>query len=688
MRDLSRALGRGAAPPARTAAKIDPSVIPGLAASLRCGCALVTGTRGTTTTTRIIAGAARSAGLSVITNRAGSLAGIATALVASSARGGALQPDNAVIGVFEVDEGALPRAIEALGPRLVVITNLFRDRFIARLWQPALRDLATGACVVLNADDPAVAYLGDDLPARVVYFGLADRQWARPGLDRAAGSRRCPRCGRGLRYELSFYAHLGHYACPDCGWRRPDPKFEARRVDLPGAEGSRCQVSTPAGDRTLELPLAGLGEVSDALAATAGASCLGVGPDIPVTVPRRGVAGCRQPMDIDAIAAEVAAAVGLAEGEAGVRDVMRVIARHEPAPTGQISREAELPVPIVTAVCNELRKRAVVDSSRPVRLTPEARELIGERHLAVECPGCGGLGLRAPGELAPLAAALEQAAAGAPRARMELDQSHCTVSTKIHRVLRLHQAGALEGKNILLLGDDDLICVAITRFVALAGAAPRLVTVIDADPEVLGWIGELTSQAPVRVRLIEHDLRMPLPGDLAGAFDVACTDPPYTEAGAELFLSRAVDALARKPGQHLFFSYGARRPAQALATQRLIASLGLVIRSLAPNFNSYVGAGILAGSSHLYHLRTTEQTTPRIEGEYAGPLYTADARVAQDRPYRCARCGAAYLVGRSAAAGWAQIAQLRAAGCPACGGTRFLPGQRLPGGPTPRNPPQ
>lgn len=395
-------------------------------------------------------------------------------------------------------------------------------------------------------------------------------------------------------------------------------------------------------------------------------------------------------MDIDVIAAEVAAAVGLAEGESGVRDVMRVIARHEPAPTSQISREAELPVPIVTAVCNELRKRAVVDSSRPVRLTPAARELIGADHLllALECPGCGGLGLRAPGELAPLVAALEQAAAGAPQARMEFDQSHCTVSTKIHRVLRLHQAGALSGKNIVLLGDDDLISVAIAGFAALAGAAPaqrlvtapRLVTVIDADPAVLGWIGEQTARAPVPVRLIEHDLRLPLPGGLAGAFDVACTDPPYTQAGAELFLSRAVDALTRRPGQHVFFSFGARRPAQALATQRLIADLGLVIRSLTPNFNSYVGAGILAGASHLYHLRTTDQAAPLIEGEYTEPLYTADARAAQDRPYRCARCGASYLVGRTPAAGWAQIAELRAAGCPACGGARFLPGPRsLPG---------
>ena len=75
-------------------------------------------------------------------------------------------------------------------------------------------------------------------------------------------------------------------------------------------------------------------------------------------------------MDVDVVVAEVASAVGLAEGPAGVRDVLRVIAHHEPVATREVGRLAELPVPIVAAVCNELRKRGVVDRARPVRLTP------------------------------------------------------------------------------------------------------------------------------------------------------------------------------------------------------------------------------------------------------------------------------------------------------------------------------
>ena len=383
-------------------------------------------------------------------------------------------------------------------------------------------------------------------------------------------------------------------------------------------------------------------------------------------------------MDMDAITAQVAAAVGLAEGEAGVRDVLRAVARSEPVPTSQLGRMAELPVPIVTAVCNELRKRGVIDRSRPVRLTEQARQILaGRPQLAVECPCCGGIGQRIPDELAALVAELEPMAAGAPQARMELDQTHCTVPTKIHRVLRLYEAGALDGRRIVLLGDDDLISVAIARFARLTGTGVRQLTVIDTDPAVLAWISEQTAGTGVDVQLAEHDLRQPLPAALAGAFDVACTDPPYTVPGARLFLSRAVSALERRPGQHVFFSFGARRPDQTLATQRLIADLGLVVRSVTPNFNRYVGAGILAGTSHLYHLRSSEETAPLIEDEYAGPLYTADSRAEQSRPYRCADCGAVHLVGRGTATGaeprWVQISDLQAAGCPECGGATFRP---------------
>src|SRR5258708_10358392 len=149
-------------------------------------------------------------------------------------------------------------------------------------------------------------------------------------------------------------------------------------------------------------------------------------------------------MAISSTAAEVAVSVGLAEAESGVRDVLVAVARNEPVPTSQIARLAELPVPIVAAVCNELRKRGVIDKTRPVRLTAMARQTLeaGQPYTDAGCSCCGGLGLRIPDQLEGLTAELEAVAAGAPQARMELDQTHCTGPTKSRRGLELPGTGA------------------------------------------------------------------------------------------------------------------------------------------------------------------------------------------------------------------------------------------------------
>ena len=382
-------------------------------------------------------------------------------------------------------------------------------------------------------------------------------------------------------------------------------------------------------------------------------------------------------MDLDEVVAEVAAAVGLAEGESGIRDILTAVLRAEPAAVRQVARLAELPVPIVAAACNELRKRGVVDTQRPVRLTAAGRAEVehatGAVALTVTCPGCGGRGVVIPPELAALEASLQAAADGAPGAKAELDQTHCTVATKVARVLRLHEANALAGQRIMLLGDDDLISVAIAEFAAWLGSPGliRRLAVVDTDPDVLTWIRDRTAGTGVAVELIEHDLRQSLPPELRAGFDVVLTDPPYTVAGADLFLSRAVSGLVPQPGRHVFFSFGARRPDETLAVQRSMAEMGLVVRSLAAGFNEYLGAGVLAGTSNLYHLRTAAGASPLIEDGYDGPLYTADSRAAVTRPYRCAQCKAVLDVGPGGR--WPQIAALQADGCPDCGGTIFRP---------------
>src|SRR5581483_5066850 len=205
-----------------------------------------------------------------------------------------------------------------------------------------------------------------------------------------------------------------------------------------------------------------------------------------------------------------------------------------------------------------------------------------------------------PGDVMRLA----ELAAGAPAARSELDQSHCTVATTVRRTLALDDAGALAGRRVLLLGDDDLLALAVAR---PAPAVGELV-VLDVDAAVLAYVARHAPGA----RVVAHDLRGPLPRELAARFDTVFTDPPYTCAGAELFLSRAVEALVPEVGGQVFLAFPGKPPREALRLQGAITRMGLVIRSVARNFNEYAHASILGGRSHLYHLVSAGAAAPLL----------------------------------------------------------------------------
>ncbi len=333
--------------------------------------------------------------------------------------------------------------------------------------------------------------------------------------------------------------------------------------------------------------------------------------------------------DVDPLVARVAAGVGLAEGTRGVQRVLDALARLEPVSIRVLARAVDLPVPIVAAICGELRQDGIVSESRPAQLTIAGRKRYAAAAVNVEaaCPACGGRGIGLPDEVARLRRGLARLGEAAPAPRVELDQCHCTARTKLRRALALHGAGALAGRRILLLGDDDLISLTLARFVRQLGSRDtiRELAIVDVDERLLAFIGDELAATDYPVRLIRCDLRDPLPASLVGTFDTVVTDPPYTADGAALFLSRAIEATAG-PGSDVFLSFGSRRPGAQFDLQRTIARMGLEIRALTRDFNDYIGAGVLGGTSHLYHLATTDGAQPIVRGRFEGALYTAARR--------------------------------------------------------------
>lgn len=304
---------------------------------------------------------------------------------------------------------------------------------------------------------------------------------------------------------------------------------------------------------------------------------------------------------------DVARAVGLAEGARGVEGVLAALARLEPVSVRVLGRSADLPTPIVAAICGELRRRGLVSEERPVQFTVEGRRRFSSAPAGVDtsCPTCGGRGIALSPEVARLRRGLAAVSDAAPGPLVELDQCHSTPKTKLRRVLAMHAADAINGRRILLLGDDDLISIALLRFVRQFGGGIAHLVVAHIDERLLEFIARHLDDAPFPFECVRWDVRRPR----AGVFDTVVTDPPYTAAGARLFLARAVEGLAG-PGSQIFLSFGSRRPGVQADVQRAVVEAGLEIRSLTRDFNDYVGAGVIGGTSHLYHLARPSPDRP------------------------------------------------------------------------------
>jgi UDP-N-acetylmuramyl tripeptide synthase len=273
---LSRLAGAGGGTtlPGKLIWKLDPGAVDALAARLPQGAAVVSATNGKTTTTamaaEILGGRHRLAW-----NRSGAnlVSGVASTLLAAR---------DAELGLLEVDEGALSEVLRRVRPRAVLLGNLFRDQLdrygelehIAERWRAATAELPAETTLVVNGDDPQVGALAADRE-RAVVFGIDDPAHARPALQHAADSRYCVRCGHPYEFAAAYIGHLGDYRCPACGHARPPLQVVARAVELDGLEAVSFELGTPEGSIRVRLPLPGLYNVYNALAAAALARALG-----------------------------------------------------------------------------------------------------------------------------------------------------------------------------------------------------------------------------------------------------------------------------------------------------------------------------------------------------------------------------------------------------------------------------
>jgi lipid II isoglutaminyl synthase (glutamine-hydrolysing) len=268
--------GMASSLPGKIACAIDSNLLSYLASQLSQGCIAVSGTNGKSTTSGLLASILQTSGSKVIHNRQGAnlIAGITASLVESADLSGRLKAD---LGIFEVDEAALPLLTKQVVCKTIVVTNLFRDQLdrygeldkTASLITEGIK--ANNSTAVLNADDANVCNL--PCPAEKIYYGLNDLDADSAEESVIKEVSYCPHCGKEIIYENKTGAKGWH--CTQCTYSRPVLDVFASEIKLLPAS-SKFTLNYKQEKLDIALPLPGLFNIYNALAAAAAALTMNI----------------------------------------------------------------------------------------------------------------------------------------------------------------------------------------------------------------------------------------------------------------------------------------------------------------------------------------------------------------------------------------------------------------------------
>ena len=281
LRGLSRLLHRGGtAMPGRWALRVCPDLLELLAKDLKI--LAVTGTNGKTTSARMIEEAFARQGLSYLANRSGAnlASGITTELVMNATLTGRVKKEYAVI---ECDEAAARTVFGRIKPRVIVVTNLFRDQ-LDRYGEVThtlenIRAAIQGApeaTLCLNADCSLTASLALDLPNPVIWFGVEQGAVPSRPLPEISDATHCIRCKTAYVYDYVSYGHLGGFRCPKCGYRRHRADVAVTAVPQQRLDGSSIVLERNGQKHLVEVNLPAMYNIYNAVGAVAAVTAMGL----------------------------------------------------------------------------------------------------------------------------------------------------------------------------------------------------------------------------------------------------------------------------------------------------------------------------------------------------------------------------------------------------------------------------
>jgi len=202
------------------------------------------------------------------------------------------------------------------------------------------------------------------------------------------------------------------------------------------------------------------------------------------------------------------------------------------------------------------------------------------------CPTCEGKGMILGGRFEETLKRFSQLTADRPPPDFAYNQGIIDSRDLALKAAVMDRRGDLEGRSVLLLGDDDLFSI----YLACLELSCR-VTVLEIDTRLIGYINEKTENHGLAITARQYDVNASLPNDLRGACDVFVTEPPEGLKGMLLFLRRAVESLGMGGSGYFGLTTLESSLSKWLAIQRFLVKRKMVTTDLLRDFSLYPESG-------------------------------------------------------------------------------------------------
>ncbi|GIW67447.1 MAG: hypothetical protein KatS3mg096_315 [Candidatus Parcubacteria bacterium] len=172
-----------------------------------------------------------------------------------------------------------------------------------------------------------------------------------------------------------------------------------------------------------------------------------------------------------------------------------------------------------------------------------------------------------------------------PEALEIYDQGYINPEGVIRRIEFIYERGDLLNSRILIIGDDDLISIAL----GLTYLTKEIV-VLEIDERLINFINDKARQLKLNVKAYRYNVENELPKNLQRKFDIFITDPVETLPGIKLFLSRGMTGLKDK-GSSGYFGLTTLEASlkKWYQIERFLLDSGFVITDIKRKFNQYPG---------------------------------------------------------------------------------------------------